>query len=217
MMYKKTTTLTNEFIDQIRINQKVVIMDEIHNSVNRPKIRINLRSRKLLLVNTMLVVIVAILAIVLTSSPGTEVPTITFQEVYAELVSFQENLESFIPEDHTPAETYQSSVMNLSRVNPDYTRTYEQLREIYVDNVIPIDEYTHLEYVLIASEYYDIVVDVLGMYEYIPLFKWVDGVNSDYIDRLKILVHDNEHFTLSTMKEYENYEEYKEIDLKLGF
>ncbi len=211
MMYKKESKLSNDFLNNIRISETEIIMSRLSET---KKIEINIPTRRkwILALNAVVILVVVSLFFIMGNSPTN--PDYTFTEVYDDLIELQTYFHELAPNSDT--ETSNNNLVKLSSINPDYVKQYDYLYNLYHDNEIVYDNSDHDEYFLNASMHFDLFIDILGMYEYVPLFKWVDSVDNDSIDRFKIMVHDNGYFTIATMKEHEEYEEYNVFYLGLN-
>jgi hypothetical protein len=201
MTHKKVSTLDPNMIDQFRIIDTQIIMKRIEKQTPKT-VSLSIRNRWILAVNVFVIALVIGLSMIL-GNPTNPNPDPTFEEVYEDLINLQDILHSLRPD--STSEVSNSSLIPLIALNPDYVKDYDYLYNLYQDNEIDYSYTDHDEYFLMASEHFDLFIDILTMYDYIPLFKWVDSVDNDSIDRFKIMVHDNGYFTIATMRVVEPY------------
>lgn len=198
---KKVSTLDPTMINQFRTMDTPIIMKRIKDSTPT-NIRLSLRTRWILAVNVFVIALIIGLSIII-GQPTQTTPDPTFEEVYQDLINLQDIIHSLQPD--SGSEVSNSNLRPLSALNPDYVKDYDYLYDLYQENEVDYSFSDHDEYFMMASEHFDLFIDILMMYEYIPLFKWVDSVDNDTIDRFKIMVHDNGYFTIATMKVMEPY------------
>lgn len=195
--YKRDLVIDSNLLNQIRINQKDLIMERI---LNKKVFKFNISLKWVSILTSIVLIILVVI-----SNIG-KVPVVTddtFIDIYNELVIYQEHFNEIVnTEIGENTELFNSVLSKLSypsELEPEFIYDYDTLYQLYLDSRIDYDSYALYEELEEANIFFNEAMELLDNYEDAPLDTWVVANMNLNITKFLITKTDDDYIILNTL------------------